>query len=165
MSNVSSLCKRYWRWLAALYVASSLLWGPAAEAAFRLDYAPSVQPTHGLFFMPEIVGVRTQPQDSLPASYGLSGASKPAQVHIRPPADPWACIARYESGSDPTEHSGYYEGMYQFAPSTWRDAGGTQYASHAYQATPEEQTIVAQGWLEKTSWAQWPQTSRRCGLR
>jgi transglycosylase-like protein len=164
VSTVPSWCKRYWKALLAIYVVSSLWWGPAAEAAFHLDYSPGHEPTKGLPALVDVIGLRTQPAPAYTPLRASGTAPGARVVHFLAP-DPWACIARYESGSDPTEHSGYYEGMYQFAPSTWRAAGGTRYAPHAYQASAAEQTAVAQSWLEQTSWAQWPNTSRRCGLR
>lgn len=60
--------------------------------------------------------------------------------------------------------NGYYGGL-QFSAATWRQAGGTQYAAYAHQATREQQIAVAEAWLARTSWAQWPHCSRVLGLR
>lgn len=49
----------------------------------------------------------------------------------------------------------YYGGL-QFSSSTWRQAGGTRYAPLAYQASREQQIQIANEWLDRTSWHQWP---------
>lgn len=102
-------------------------------------------------------------------------APKPVVVHHAAPAPSraasegtgsiWDCIAKYESGGNWSSTSGMFEGGLQFLPSTWRAAGGTRYAAHAYQATKAQQIEIASSWLSKTSWAQWPNTSRMCGVR
>jgi hypothetical protein len=75
---------------------------------------------------------------------------------------PWACIARYESGGDPSENTGngYYGGL-QFSLSTWRAYGGQGRPDQASIATQE---AVAARVLAGQGWAAWPNTSRRCGL-
>lgn len=77
----------------------------------------------------------------------------------------WDAISRCESGGNWASSGGTFEGGLQFLHSTWVSAGGRRYAEHAYQATREQQIAIAQSWLAKTSWAQWPACSRKLGLR
>lgn len=78
----------------------------------------------------------------------------------------WDRLAQCESGGNwgTNTGNGYYGGI-QFSASTWRAAGGTKYAPYAHQATREQQIAIAESWLAKTSWSQWPACSRRLGLR
>lgn len=76
----------------------------------------------------------------------------------------WDCIAAHESGGNWRDASGGYEGGLQFLNSTWLAAGGGRFARHAYDATPAQQVEIARSWLARTSWSQWPNTSRACGV-
>lgn len=94
-------------------------------------------------------------------------AHRPRSPRSRPGAPSgsiWDCIAHYESGGNWADTSGGYEGGLQFLHSTWVSAGGRRYAEHAYQATREQQIAIATEWLAQTSWRQWPNTSKMCGL-
>lgn len=51
--------------------------------------------------------------------------------------------------------NGYYGGL-QFSSSTWAQAGGHQFAPQANQASREQQIQIANSWLDRTSWHQWP---------
>jgi Transglycosylase-like domain len=77
----------------------------------------------------------------------------------------WNCIAEHESGDNwhLNDGSGFYGGL-QFMQSTWESAGGLRFAPRADLATPMQQVEIARSWLAKTSWNQWPQTSRMCGV-
>lgn len=77
----------------------------------------------------------------------------------------WDRIAACESGQRWDDTRGGYEGGLHFAHDTWVRAGGRQFAEHAYQASREQQIQVANSWLARTSWAQWPACSRKLGLR
>lgn len=78
----------------------------------------------------------------------------------------WDRLAQCESGGNWSINTGngYYGGV-QFSAATWRAAGGTKYAAYAHQATREQQIAVAESWLARTSWSQWPACSRKLGLR
>jgi hypothetical protein len=137
--------------------------GKAAEAAFSLERADGSAPTTGLRFLPEVIGMRTQP----PPVYRplrASGAATGRPVTILEPASRWDCIAKYESGDRALPCNPYCSRL-QWLPSTWRAAGGTRYAPTPQQATKEQEYQIADEWLARTSWGQWPQTSRRCGYR
>lgn len=81
-----------------------------------------------------------------------------------PSGSPWDCIAKYESGGQALPCAPFC-GRLQWLPSTWRAAGGTKYAALPQNATWEQEKAVASAWLARTSWGQWPNTSRKCGLR
>lgn len=146
------------------YVASSLVWGPAAEAhmtpnpaivALRQQVAAR-RAARGIAYAPRAERVARPAAPAAPAV---------AAVAVVAGSSRWDCIAKYESGGNWASTDGMYEGGLQFLPSTWAAAGGTRYAPHAYQASKAQQVAVAESWLAKTSWNQWPQTSRRCGYR
>lgn len=96
---------------------------------------------------------------------------KPAVRHkatrdvLSVPVGVWDRIAACESGGRWDDTRGGYEGGLHFLNSTWLRAGGGRFAQHAYQATREQQIAVAESWLARTSWAQWPVCSRKVGVR
>lgn len=57
--------------------------------------------------------------------------------------------------------NGYYGGL-QFSAATWHQAGGT---GLPHEHTRDEQIAVAESWLARTSWAQWPECSEDLGYR
>jgi hypothetical protein len=77
----------------------------------------------------------------------------------------WDRLAMCESSGrwDINTGNGYYGGL-QFAPSSWRAAGGTRYASRADLATRTEQIATAERLLDMQGWGAWPACSRRLGL-
>jgi hypothetical protein len=46
---------------------------------------------------------------------------------------------------------------------TWRAMGGEEFAPDAYQATREQQIIVAERTLARSGWGAWPGCSRKFG--
>lgn len=139
--------------------------GMTAEAAFHLERANQSAPATGLNFLPDITGLRTQPAPSY-KPLRASGTARSGNVVIHEPTRSiWDTIAACESGGNWSSNVGRYDGGLQFHPSTWRAAGGEKYAPTADQASREEQIAIAESWLAKTSWAQWPVCSRRAGLR
>lgn len=91
------------------------------------------------------------------------------------PPQPWRALADCESGDGdgrpPYRASwrfdGYFDGGYQFLPSTWRSAirlvPGPQ-PGLAHRASARVQTRVAMRWRSATSWHQWPSCAARLGL-
>jgi resuscitation-promoting factor RpfB len=67
----------------------------------------------------------------------------------------WAALAKCESGGRPTavDSSGTYYGLYQFSVGTWDSLGGTGLPS---QASPAEQTSLAELLYERSGVGQWP---------
>lgn len=146
----------------AAYLALGVVSG-TAEAAYHLTYESP--PTKGMNFLPEITGLETQPPPSYEPLRATGRAQGPSVTIVEPASSVWDKIAACESGGNWSSTVGRYDGGLQFHPSTWRAAGGTRYAPTADQASREEQIAVAESWLAKTSWAQWPACSRRLGLR
>lgn len=68
----------------------------------------------------------------------------------------WPRIAGCESSGNWSIHTGSYEGGLQFSPSTWAAYGGTQFAAHAYQASPSQQISVAEKVLAAQGPGAWP---------
>lgn len=143
-------------------IAAAVVVGMSAVALadLRLPSSPIGQP-------PLIVSYRVQATPIPPPT------PAPRVIHTpRPRAasvdsgSVWDRVARCESGGNWGTNTGNgYQGGLQFSPSTWRAAGGTKYAPSAHLATREQQIAVAQSWLARTSWAQWPACSRKLGLR
>jgi hypothetical protein len=78
----------------------------------------------------------------------------------------WDRVADCESGGDWSINTGNgYSGGLQFSHSTWRAYGGEEFAPLAYQASREEQIIVAERVLDDAGWGAWPTCSRQLGLR
>ncbi len=75
----------------------------------------------------------------------------------------WDALAQCESEGrwNLNTGNGYYGGV-QFSAATWRQAGGT---GLPHQHSRETQIAIAESWLAKTSWSQWPFCSRKLGYR
>jgi hypothetical protein len=75
----------------------------------------------------------------------------------------WDRLAQCESGGNwqANTGNGYYGGL-QFLPSTWRSVGGT---GLPHQHTREEQINRGKILQQRSGWGQWPQCSRKLGLR
>lgn len=95
---------------------------------------------------------------------------------------PWIALADCESGGDSTPGrppytanwhiDDYHDGGLQFLPSTWNAAKSYYTVRHiaaryayAHHAPAWVQVRVAMSWQRRTSWAQWPDCSRKVGLR
>jgi uncharacterized protein YabE (DUF348 family) len=78
----------------------------------------------------------------------------------------WDQLAQCESGGNWAINTGNgYSGGLQFAPSTWLNNGGGAYAPYAYQATREEQIIVATRIRDAAGgYGAWPACAARLGL-
>lgn len=78
----------------------------------------------------------------------------------------WDRVAACESGGDWSINTGngYYGGL-QFAQSTWRGYGGTEYAARADLATKAQQIKIAEKVLTGQGPGAWPVCSVRAGLR
>ena len=78
----------------------------------------------------------------------------------------WDRLAQCESGGrwDINTGNGFHGGL-QFTPRTWSGFGGREFAPVAYQASRQEQIIVAERVLAKQGWNAWPVCSRKVGAR
>ncbi len=80
----------------------------------------------------------------------------------------WDQLAKCESGGNWATNTGngFYGGL-QFSEDTWNRAASNVGVTipFAHQASREVQIKVAEDWLSRTSWAQWPACSKKLGLR
>jgi peptidoglycan hydrolase-like protein with peptidoglycan-binding domain len=78
----------------------------------------------------------------------------------------WERLAQCESGGDwgINTGNGYYGGL-QFALSSWRAVGGTEFASYPHLANKIDQMTAAERLLDVQGWGAWPACSRKLGLR
>jgi resuscitation-promoting factor RpfA len=139
------------RRVAGLVAAVSLTGCTSAEVAAWLDwYNTHPAAAEDYLARPEVqAAIATEPAD-----------------RIEPPRSLWDDLAACESGEqwDYNGPSGFDGGL-QFAPSTWRGSGGEEFADYAWQATRDEQIIVAERLLAEQGWQAWPGCSRQLGLR
>lgn len=77
----------------------------------------------------------------------------------------WEPILQCESGGDWYINTGLYEGGLQFHPGTWDAYKPDGYPEAAYQASPEQQILVAEKVLQAQGWGAWPACSRKAGYR
>ncbi|GAA1232419.1 hypothetical protein GCM10009665_23350 [Kitasatospora nipponensis] len=77
----------------------------------------------------------------------------------------WDRVADCESDGDWTADTGngYYGGL-QIWPPTWREAGGSRYASRPDRASRRQQITVAQEILREQGWQAWASCARELGL-
>jgi LysM repeat protein len=141
----------------------------------NLIYVGDVLRIPPLSYTPPPIALPAPAPSPPPARYSV-----PVRTSYTPPAPPpvvshaggsggggftgiWACIAQHESGGNAATNTGNgYEGLYQFAPSTWASLN-TGYA-HAYDAPASVQTAAAQRLQAEAGWGQWPTTSAMCGV-
>lgn len=98
-----------------------------------------------------------------------------AEAAVEPNYDPgdgsrWDQLAQCESGGNWSTNTGNgYGGGLQFAHqsswSTWRAFGGEEFSQHPWEATREQQIIVAERVLERSGWGAWPGCTRKFGWR
>ena len=84
-------------------------------------------------------------------SPGQPGASASTSGFVSPSGTNWDRVAQGESSGNWSINTGNgYQGGLQFAPSTWIQYGGTEFAPSANLATPDQQKTVAEralsGW-------------------
>ena len=97
------------------------------------------------------------------AALALGAAVAPA-ANAAPDSD-WDRLAECESGGNWSINTGNgYHGGLQFSPSTWNGYGGQEFAPYAYQASREEQIVVAERVLAGQGWGAWPSCSAQLGL-
>ena len=92
---------------------------------------------------------------------GEGACPTPAQV---PAWTVWDRLAQCESGGN-WHVDAYHDGGLQFLPSTWTAYKPAGYPAYAWQASREQQIVVAERVLAAAGWSQWPVCSRRIGVR
>lgn len=83
-------------------------------------------------------------------------------------SDRWDLLAQCETGGNWSTNTGNgFGGGLQFAHqpswSTWKAYGGGEFAAHPWEATREQQIIVAERVLADAGWKAWPGCSRKHG--
>ena len=85
-------------------------------------------------------------------------------------ADKWDQLAQCESGGNWSTNTGNGFGgglqfMHQRSYSTWLSFGGAEFAPHPWEATREQQIVIAERVLASSGWGAWPGCTRRFGWR
>jgi hypothetical protein len=84
-------------------------------------------------------------------------------------AETWDQLAQCEAGGNWSANTGNgYGGGLQFAHgrrwSTWTSFGGSEFSPHPWEATREQQIVIAERVLASSGWRAWPGCARRMGL-
>ncbi|WP_214403336.1 transglycosylase family protein [Pseudonocardia lacus] len=105
------------------------------------------------------------------ARTALAGAVVGTPLLVAPAANAasdstWDRLADCESSGNWSINSGNgYHGGLQFSPRTWNAFGGQEFAPRAYEASREEQIVVAERVLAEQGWKAWPACSSKLGIR
>ena len=80
----------------------------------------------------------------------------------------WDQLAQCESGGNWATNTGNGFGgglqfMHQSSYSTWLSFGGGEFAPHPWEASREQQIVVAEKVLASSGWGAWPGCSRKFG--
>ena len=97
------------------------------------------------------------------------------RVMVEPNYDPgdgsrWDQLAQCETGGNWATNTGNgFGGGLQFAHqpswSTWLSFGGGEFADHPWEASREQQIVVAERVLASSGWGAWPGCTRKFGWR
>ena len=100
-------------------------------------------------------------------------APKPARVASAPNYDAgdgskWDQLSQCEAGGNWATNTGNGFGgglqfMHQKSYSTWLSFGGGEFSSHPWEASREQQIVVAEKILASSGWKAWPGCSRKFG--
>lgn len=162
------------RWLGGAALLLALLWVALqpTETADVVTIEPvattttSTSTTTTIPIPPTTTTTEAPPEPPMTTTTVARARSAPIAPEPAPeaPEGIWDDLAGCESGGRWDAAEPPHEGGLQFLPSTWRAAGGTAFAAHAYEATREQQIEVAKRWLARTSPSQWPVCGPRVGL-
>lgn len=141
--------------LVALYVATSLWWGPAAESAFRLERADGSRPEKGINLAGYVIGAKTYRTDvgtlQLPRPKPRVIAPRVIEPSGHRSANPMVrtqgCEASHAQQFNPSKK---YWGWYQFDRRTWAAHGGNP--NDYGRASTAEQDRVA----SRVKYDAWP---------
>ena len=102
-----------------------------------------------------------------------SAAAAPPKASVTPNYDPgdgsrWDRLAQCEAGGNWATNTGNGFGgglqfMHQRSYSTWLSYGGGEFAPHPWEASREEQIVIAEKVLAGSGWKAWPGCSRKFG--
>ena len=147
------------------------------EAAFRRRWASSPTFRMSVAYLNATADERAAldhylvPQPPAPAPVAAAPANVvTAAAPVATPAvangSVWDRLAQCEaSGNWATHTANGFSGGLQFVNSTWTGFGGGQFAPQAWQASREQQIVVAERVLASSGWGAWPACSRKLGLR
>jgi hypothetical protein len=107
----------------------------------------------------------------------IEKVQKPQRVANAPAVEPnydpgdgsrWDRLAQCEAGGNWATNTGNGFGgglqfMHQRSYSTWLSFGGGEFAPHPWEASREQQIVVAERVLASSGWTAWPGCSRRFG--
>lgn len=98
----------------------------------------------------------SQPRMSTPANYDAGDGSRWDQLAKCECGGNWACNTGNGFG-------GGLQFMHQSSYSTWLSFGGGEFAPHPWEATREQQIVIAERVLARSGWNAWPGCSRKFG--
>lgn len=100
-------------------------------------------------------------------------SARNSQIRTAPNYDPgdgsrWDQLAQCEAGGNWATNTGNGFGgglqfMHQSGYSTWLSFGGGEFAPHPWEATREQQIVIAEKVLASSGWNAWPGCSRKFG--
>jgi len=93
---------------------------------------------------------------------------KPVQNNDPGDGSRWDQLAQCEAGGNWATNTGNGFGgglqfMHQSSYSTWLSFGGGEYAAHPWEASREQQIVIAEKVLASSGWKAWPGCSRKFG--
>lgn len=158
--------------LVAAMLSSALIIGASSAPSDQQPETP-VEPVQIESISWDFHGAAAQALSDL-VSHLDATAPSPSTVPARitpagiPGADRWDRLALCESGGDWTASTGNgYGGGLQFAHgpgwSTWQAFGGQEFSAHPWEASREEQIVVAERVLSRSGWRAWPGCARALG--
>jgi hypothetical protein len=97
-------------------------------------------------------------------------SNAPVPEYRNDSADRWDQLAQCETGGNWSANTGNGFGgglqfMHQRSYSTWLSFGGDEYAAHPWEASREQQIVIAEKVLASSGWKAWPGCSRKFGWR
>lgn len=98
----------------------------------------------------------TIPRVQTPANYEVGDGSRWDQLAQCECGGNWGCNTGNGFG-------GGLQFMHQSSYSTWLSFGGGEFAAHPWEASREEQIVVAEKVLARSGWKAWPGCSRKFG--
>lgn len=131
-----------------------------------LDEISYVEPTNTIVDLEWITGTTTTTTVYVPPE-----PPKPAEKVVNSTGDGsvWDRLAFCESRGNWASNTGNGFGgglqfMHQSSYSTWLSFGGAEFAQHPWDASREQQIVVAERVLKSSGWNAWPGCSRKLGL-
>lgn len=162
--------------LVSLILMTILLSGCGVASATQIADAPTT-PTIITVTTPDVASAEAAIAQHITTYVEAVQAEQTRQAAARrntaPNYDPgdgsrWDQLAQCEAGGNWARNSGNGFGgglqfMHQSSYSTWLSFGGGEFAPHPWEATREQQIVVAERVLASSGWNAWPGCSRKFG--